>query len=176
MGRALFAQLVSAVPSSPNFEVAYLDFSKIKIATASFLREGIVAFRDYARTTLPSVYPVIGNAEPAVGEELEFFLRHRGDAMWSCQITANGSPENVRLLGQLDDVQLATLNRVLELGTASAPELADESKDASGVRPTAWNNRLTNLSLRGLLRELKSGKTKTYAPILEVGNGNRLYP
>ena len=38
----------------------------------------------------------------------------------------------------------------------------------SGIGPTAWNNRLSNLASRGLLIERRGGKTKTFAPVLEI--------
>lgn len=167
-GRSLFAQLVAKAPAPSEPEPAFLDFSGIEVATASFLRESVVAFRDYARSTLPNLYPVVANAAEAITEELSFFLRHRGDALWACDISAAGVVRNARLLGELDDVQRETFDRVLELGAASAPSLAAAVGGESGVGPTAWNNRLSNLANRGLLIERRGGKTKTFAPVLEV--------
>jgi hypothetical protein len=46
--------------------------------------------------------------------------------------------------------------------------LAAQSSGVSGVGPTAWNNRLSNLASRGLLIERRGGKTKTFAPVLEI--------
>ena len=44
--------------------------------------------------------------------------------------------------------------------------LAAQSQES--LAPTAWNNRLSSLAARGLLIERRSGKTKTFAPVLEV--------
>jgi hypothetical protein len=167
-GRQLFSQLVANAPGSNEPEPGFLDFSGIEVATSSFLRESVIAFRDYARSTLPNLYPVVANAAEAVAEELTFFLRHRSDALWACDLNEDGVPRNARLLGELDDVQRATFDLVLELGAASAPSLAAASGVGSGVGPTAWNNRLTNLAARGLLIERRGGKTKTFAPVLET--------
>jgi STAS-like domain of unknown function (DUF4325) len=167
-GRRLFAKLVAAAPEPTEPEPAFLDFSGIRVATSSFLRESVVAFRDYARKTLPNLYPVIANAENAVAEEFAFFLRHREDAFWVCDLDKRGRPTNARLLGQLDEVQRATFDRVLKLGSASAPALAAQSGGEAGIGPTAWNNRLANLASRGLLIERRGGKTKTFAPVLEM--------
>ena len=166
-GRRLFAKLVANASAPSDPEPAFLDFSGIEVATSSFLRESVVAFRDYARSTLPSLYPVIANAAAPVAEELAFFLRHRADALWACDLE-KGVPINVRLLGELDEVQRATFERVQNLGSASAPTLAAQSGEESDVGPTAWNNRLSNLAARGLLIERRGGKTKTFAPVLET--------
>jgi len=167
-GRRLFAKLVAGAPARDEPEPAFLDFSGISVATASFLRESVVAFRDYARSTLPNLYPVIANANDAVAEELALFLRHRTDAMWACALDVAGRPINARLVGELDEVQRTTFERVLHLRSASAPALAAESKVDAGVGPTAWNNRLSNLAARGLLIERRGGKVKTFAPVLET--------
>ncbi|RVU18503.1 hypothetical protein EOE48_10640 [Methylobacterium oryzihabitans] len=165
-GRQLLGKLVAAARPSADPEPAYLDFDGVEVATASFLREGVIAFRDYARTTLPALYPVIANASPAVTEELEFFLRHRKDAMWACRLARAGEPRDPKILGELDEAHRSTFELVARLGTASAPSLAAQSEER--LAPTAWNNRLSSLAARGLLMERRSGKTKTFAPVLEA--------
>lgn len=167
-GRSLFRQLVANAPPLFEPEPGFLDFFGVEVATASFLRESVVAFRDYARSTLPNLYPVVANANEAVAEELVFFLQHCGDAFWACDLDPAGVVRNARLLGELDDVQRETFNRVLKLGAASAPTLAAAGGGESGVGPTAWNNRLSNLANRGLLIERRGGKTKTFSPVLEA--------
>lgn len=165
-GRQLLGKLVAAARAPADPEPAYLDFNGVKVATASFLREGVIAFRDHARSTLPALYPVIANASPAVIEELEFFLRHRRDALWACRLTPSGEPRDPKILGELDEAHQSTFDLVARLKSASAPGLAAQSKE--GLAPTAWNNRLSSLATRGLLIERRSGKTKTFAPVLEI--------
>ena len=167
-GRLLFGKLVGHAPGPNEPEPAFLDFIDVKVATSSFLRESVIAFRDYARSTLPNLYPVVANTAGSVEEELTFFLRHRSDAMWACDLNERGLPFNARLIGELDEVQRATFDRVLDLGTASAPTLAAQSGRGDGIGPTAWNNRLSNLAARGLLIERRGGKTKTFTPVLET--------
>lgn len=165
-GRQLLGKLVAAARPPADPEPVYLDFDGVTVATASFLREGVIAFRDYARATLPALYPVIANASPEVTEELEFFLRHRKDALWTCRLTPAAEVRDPKILGELDEAHRSTFDLVARLGTASAPSLAAQSQE--GLAPTAWNNRLSNLAARGLLIERRSGKTKTFAPVLEV--------
>lgn len=165
-GRQLLGKLVSAARQPAEPEPAYLDFAGVDVATASFLRESVIAFRDHARATLLGLYPVIANASPAIVEELDLFLRHRKDAVWSCSLTAGGKPRDLTIIGELDDAHRSTLDIVKRLRTASAPSLAAQSQE--NIAPTAWNNRLSNLAARGLLIERRSGKTKTFAPVLEA--------
>ena len=165
-GRRLFAALVGQAVEPRLPEVAFLDFAGIEVATASCLRESVVAFRDHARTTLPNLYPVIANPSPSVREELDFFLRQRKDVMWSCTLDAQGRAGTPELLGVLDEAHRAAFDLVQSLGIASAPDLAARSDAAVG--PTAWNNRLSQLASRGLLIERKAGKTKTFIPVLET--------
>lgn len=165
-GRQLFDKLVDAAQAPSGPEPAYLDFNGVTVATASFLREGVIAFRDYARSTLPLLYPVVANASAPVTEELEFILRQRKDALWACWLTESGAPRDPQLLGELDDAHRSTFALVVRLGTATAPGLAAQSDEKLG--PTAWNNRLSFLAARGLLIERKAGKTKTFTPVLEV--------
>ncbi len=165
-GRQLLGKLVAAARLPADPEPAYLDFQGVSVATASFLREGVIAFRDHARATLPGLYPVIANASLAVVEELEFFLRHRRDALWACQLTPAGEPRDSKILGDLDDAHRSTFDLVVQLGMATAPILAAQSRE--NLSPTAWNNRLSSLAARGLLIERKAGKTKTFVPVLRI--------
>ncbi len=77
-GRQLLGKLVAAARPPAEPEPVYLDFDGVTVATASFLREGVIAFRDHVRATLPGLYPVIANASPAVTEELDFSAASQG--------------------------------------------------------------------------------------------------
>lgn len=165
-GRKVFTRLVSEARSSGVSEAVFLDFSGVRVATSSFLRESVIAFRDYARSTLTDLYPVLANCGPLIIEELAFFLKHTSDALWLCDLKAGKEPTNVRLVGELDEVQQTTLQRVIEAGSTTAPALASGSTDKIG--PTAWNNRLSGLAARGLIIERRDGKTKTFKPVLGI--------
>lgn len=169
-GRNVFAKLiaVAAASQSSDPEPVFLDFEGVTVATASFLRESVLAFRDYARSTIPTLYPVVANASASVLEELEFFLRHRKDAVWVCRLDTHEVISEPRLLGELDEAHRATFDMVVKLGMGSAPVLAAQSGSSAPVSPTAWNNRLALLAARGLLIEQRSGKTKNFVPVLEV--------
>lgn len=169
-GRQMFGRLVATVAGPAEPVPGYLDFEDITVATASFLRESVIAFRDYARSTLPNLYPVIANASASVTEELEFFLKHRKDAFWACSLSPEDVPTETCVLGQLDDAHRSTLDLVVQLGAATAPDLA--AKGQAGLSPTAWNNRLSFLVSRGLLIERRVGKMKVFNPVLGARDGN----
>lgn len=164
-GRRLLARLIALTPTANAPEALFLDFAGIQVATVSFLREGIVAYRDFVRASRQNAYPIVANASPVVIEELELFLNTRNDAMWSCAISDDETNEH-RILGKLDPTQQKTFDLVAKLGTASAPELTSSFRDDK-IGPTAWNNRLSSLVAKGLLVETRQGKTKTFRPLLE---------
>lgn len=166
-GRRLLSALIAATPSADVPTFAFLDFSEVQVATASFLRESVIGFRDYARQSLPNIYPVVANLPAAVTEELDFFVRARGDVLLSCSLASDGNVTGARLIGDLDPVQRATFDAVREFGAISAPELAARFADQH-IGPTAWNNRLSALACKGLLIERRQGKSKSFSPLLEI--------
>ncbi len=169
-GRKLLTALIAAILPSDRQMVVFLDFDGIEVATASFLREGVIGFRDYARRSLQNVYPIAANLAPAVLEELEFFVRARGDALWSCDIDADGVVSAARVIGDLDPAERMTFEAVMKLGPVTAPELAAQFLDQK-IGPTAWNNRLSGLAAKGLVIEQKQGKSKSFSSVLEAVNG-----
>jgi len=85
-GRTLLSTLIATTPSVTVPTPAFLDFKDIQVATASFLREAVIGFRDFARQSLGNIYPVVANLAASIAEELEFFVRSRGDVLWSCEL------------------------------------------------------------------------------------------
>ena len=166
-GRKLLTALIAATPSADTPATVFLDFKDIEVATASFLREAVIGFRDYARLSLQNVYPVVANLSPAVLEELAFFVRARGDVLWSCTLDKDDLVTTARVIGELDPAQRATFEAVAELGAVTAPELAARFAEER-IGPTAWNNRLSGLAAKGLLVERRRGKSKSFSSLLEI--------
>ena len=166
-GRQLLSALVAATPSAGTPTPLFLDFNGVEVATASFLRESVIAFRDYARQSSPNIYPAVANLNRAVAEELDFFVRARGDVLWCCDLDSQGKVTAAWLIGDLDPAQRATFKAVVESGAISAPELATRFADAR-IGPTAWNNRLSALAGKGLLVERREGKSKSFSSLLEI--------
>jgi len=146
--------------------VYYLDFAGVSVATTSFLRESVIAYRRHARGHWTNVYPVIANLVPAVREELDNFLRDQGDAFVVCEIDNQERPTKIAIVGRLDGKQDLTLRAVIEQGEVDAPTLAERFKTNEPISSTAWNNRLASLSAKGLVIEIGSGRGKRYRPVL----------
>ena len=166
-GRRLLSALIAATPSADAPTPSFLDFGGVEVATASFLRQSVIAFRDYARQSLPNIYPAVANLNPVVAEELAFFVRSRGDVLWSCALDSQGEVITARLIGDLDPAQRATFDAVLESGGITAPELALRFADAR-IGATAWNNRLSALASKGLLTQQRLGRSKSFNSLLEI--------
>ena len=115
-GRRLLSALIATTPSAGTPTLAFLDFEGVEVATASFLRESVIGFRDYARQTLPNIYPVVANLPAAVAEELDFFVRARGDVVLTCDLDGQGKVVVARLFGDLDPAQRTTFDAVREVG------------------------------------------------------------
>lgn len=160
-GKNLLARLVREVQEPTEPEVLFLDFDEIAVATGSFLREGPMAFRRILRSNRTTLYPVIANASRTVLDELELYLRSDNDALFACSLANGTHISNLRVVGKLDEKQALTLELLREYGDTTATALADTSRDPD-VKATAWSNRLSALTLKGLAMEISSGRTKLF--------------
>src|SRR5688572_4253742 len=81
-GLKVFAKLVESTGVEPGApEPIFLDFTGIEVATASFLREAVLAFRDAVRRRKSNFYPIIANASELIVEELRILVAPRGDVL-----------------------------------------------------------------------------------------------
>ncbi|GAB4124891.1 MAG: hypothetical protein Tsb0027_23610 [Wenzhouxiangellaceae bacterium] len=146
-------------------ETVYLDFAGIEVATASFLRESILEFRDIVRRRWTNYYPVVANTNDTVTEELSMLLDPQRDVLMLCTLSEYGVPGAARLVGKLEPKQRITFDLVKTLGEADAGELMRAANGSERVGQTAWNNRLASLSRLGLLMETSYGRAKRYRPL-----------
>jgi len=167
-GQELLAKLlpeVAAEPLSP--QPLFLDFDGIDSATASFLRESVLVFRDLVRSRRSTIYPVIANASELVQEDLRELIRSRGGVLLTCRLSCDGTVSEPGMIGDLDPKQQLTFNLVRERGQTDALELMREYGASEPVGSTAWNNRLSSLVALGvLIEEMSTGRTKRYRPLL----------
>jgi len=160
-GRAAFADIISKAqtePAEPTLLV--LDFGRIELATASYMKELVFGTKSFMRTTGSRWYPIVANANNAVREELRVLTEARKDAIIVCDCDTEGEITNPKLFGDLDSKQVSTFNKVAEKGTANASILMKEFGEAENTGPTAWNNRLAGLVAKGVLMEFKKGRAK----------------
>lgn len=170
-GRQLFSKLVAALPGEPDSpEPFFLDFGKVQVATASFLREAILGFRNFVRGRKSNFYPVVANASADIIDELFELVQPRGDVIMTCSLGDDGSITRSRHIGKLDPMQKLTFDLVNAQGLTTATKLMESQ--AGEIKTTAWNNRLASLSNLGLICEQSHGRAKSYAPLFSgVGHG-----
>ena len=168
-GRSALNALLSMTATEPaNPEPVFLNFTGIEVATASFLRESILAFRDIVRGRRSKFYPVVANPNDAVREELLELLMPRGDVLMLCALDEADAVTMAAPLGELDPKQRLTFDLVHEHGETDAGALMREYGKSEGVKhTTAWNNRLASLASLGLVIETSQGRAKRYRPLFE---------
>ena len=168
-GRAGLTRLLELVPSeSTRPESVFLDFLNIDVATASYLRECIVAFRDVIRGRDSLYYPIVANSNQEVRDELLELTRTRGDVFMTCALASDGTVSQPALVGDLEAKQLLTFTLVQRHSGTDAGELMREyGKDENVRHTTAWNNRLSALAKLGLIVEMRQGRLKRYRPLFQ---------
>jgi len=165
-GRKVFEKLLESTEKEPAApEPLFLDFAGVNVATASFLRETVLAYRDAVRRRRSNFYTVIANANQVVEEELKILVSTDGDVLMLCLLDENELPHEPRLLGKLDPKQRLTFDLVQKRGMTDAAELMREHGKGENIQKTAWNNRLAALAGLGLVVELSEGRTKRYRPL-----------
>lgn len=167
-GRALLARLIAACGGSPAAaEPVFIDFKSVDVATASFLRESVLALRTLLRGRKANYYPVVANANALIADEFEILLAPERNALLACTLENDGIVTNVHLLGRLEDKQHRVFEMVESRGETDAGELQQDFGASEGVQQTAWNNRLAALAGLGLIVEISRGRAKRYRVLLK---------
>lgn len=165
-GQRVFTRLLEKTTGPTGApEPLFLDFTGIEVATASFLRESVLAFRNHVRGRRSRFYPVIANATEAVRDELLEVVRPRGGALMACTLASDNSISETMLIGELEPKQRLTFDLVSQRGETDAGELMRNTADTV-QHTTAWNNRLSALADLGLVMEVTQGRTKRYRALL----------
>jgi hypothetical protein len=166
-GRKVLEKLLERTDKEPAApEPVFLDFAGVNVATASFLRETVLAYRNTVRRCRSNFYPVIANANQVVEEELKVLVSTDGDVLMLCLLDENELPREPRLVGKLDPKQRLTFDLVQQRGVTDAAELMRDHGEGENIKKTAWNNRLAALANLGLVVESSEGRTKRYRTLL----------
>lgn len=166
-GKRLFSRLIETTPEPAERSALFLDFGGIKAATGSYLRESVLALKDYYRQRDSRLFPVVANLSEETQEELDFCLRARDDVMLCCSLDGLGRVSNVELAGQLDsNIQLA-FRSVQQSDEIDASTIWKKHQKVQSVSVNAWNNRLAALRARGVIIEEVRGRAKFYRPVLK---------
>ena len=168
-GLATFIGLIDEEPAEPT--ILFLDFAQIEFASGSYLRESTFNFKKFVRSSYSNFYPVVANITDEIAEELRMVAELSGDVVMSCVLDRKGHPSNPVLLGSLDPKQDMTFGLVETLGSCDANGLMKtHGAQESTKSTTAWNNRLSGLAARGVVREFTSGRSKHYRPLFAGDN------
>ena len=75
-GRDVLRKLLRATEvEPPKPKQVFLSFHSVDVATSSFLRESVIAYRSAIRARHSNFYPIVCDANEAVEEELDDTLR-----------------------------------------------------------------------------------------------------
>jgi hypothetical protein len=173
-GRKKFVSLLGQVETSAKSPVPlFLDFYGAEVATASFLRESVFALKSYLRSQASTHYAVVANANEVILEELSTIAKAIGDVILTCDLDEGCRVSEIHLIGDLDPKQHFTFQLVQKLKETDANTLMDQFGEAEQTKSsTAWNNRLSSLANKGIIREYTRGRAKSYRPVLEVSGSN----
>lgn len=141
-----------------------LDFTGIRIATVSWLREAVIALLRYAATMKPDLVVVASNLSDLVREELQVALDATGTVMIEAATSSTEELVNPTLLGHLDQALSETLTVVAGEQSFDAPFVC---KALPHVGASAANNRLASLEAKNILRSHRTGRSRVYRPVLE---------
>src|SRR5690606_31852920 len=115
-GRAVFAGSISMTGEEPDAPTAlFLDFADVEVATASALRESVIALKTYKRSIGSNLYPVLANINDSIEDEVRVLMDARNDAIIACNLSGDGGVSGVRLIGELDPKQAMTFKLVIRL-------------------------------------------------------------
>jgi hypothetical protein len=169
-GREVLGKLLALTSGEPpSASPLFLDFSDIEVATVSFIRESVLALRDFLRGRKSNYFPVLANANQQILDEFEIILSLKNEAFLHCHLQSDGGVTNISMLGRLDEKLKHIFGVIQERGEIDAGELQREFGTAEGVQQTAWNNRLAALAAAGLVTETSRGRAKRYWSLLKEG-------
>jgi hypothetical protein len=166
-GVLCFTKLVRSVQKVPEPTPLFIDFVDVKAATASFLRESVLKFRNYCLQSQLNLFPVVANANQEILDDLGLALKVSGEAILICALNARGLVSNPQVFGELEEKQRLTFEAVKKQSEVDANTLARTHEGIENIQVTGWNNRLASLAAKGLLMEIKRGRSKAYRTVLE---------
>lgn len=162
--RQLLSKLIAWTAQESPKGTLILDFSEVGDASASFLRESILAFRDYARSYQSELFPVLANISDAVREEFDTLLKDRGEAMPGCRFDATtGAVSNAEVLGVLEPGLRQTLDMIRERGQLALADLRETSDE---TKATTWSNRIASLIRQGFVVPIPEPNKRVYRFVL----------
>jgi hypothetical protein len=162
-GRLLLSKLIAKTAAETPKGTLILDFTGVGDASASFLRESILAFRDYARVYQSELFPVLANITDAVREEFDTLLQARGEAMPGCRLGSSEGPAEPQVLGALEPGLNQTLEAIRQRGQVT---LMDLRATSAKTKATTWSNRVASLIRQGFIVPTPEPNKRAYRFVL----------
>ncbi len=162
LGNRHFGRLCELVSETTPGDILFLDFRDVTTVTGSWLNQALVPFVRWAADARINLFPILLNVGTNCIDDLQLV------AQWtdSCFLVATGStPKAATLVGVLDSAQKNTLKAVIQELEVTGARL-ERVRRESGVKATAWNNRLKDLFDRRLIRREKRGRQQVYGPVV----------
>ncbi|HEY4329737.1 MAG TPA: hypothetical protein VGN88_08370 [Phycisphaerae bacterium] len=141
-----------------------IDFTGIRIATVSWLREAVLALCRYAAAIRPEIRFVATGLSQLVRDELEVALEATGSVLIAADLRMDSVLTKPMVLGKLDPALRDTLRAIEDRPEFDATFV---SQAIPGVGLSAANNRLASLEAKGILSSERRGRSRFYRPILE---------
>jgi DNA-binding transcriptional ArsR family regulator len=141
-----------------------IDFQGVRLATVSWLREAVLALRKYASVMRPDILLVVANLAPLVREEFEVALEATGNLFIDLGRSTGSGFDGAVLMGTLDPALRETLTAVDGKAEFDASLVC---RLLGSLAPSAANNRLAALELKGILTSSRRGRTRVYRPLVE---------
>jgi hypothetical protein len=164
--RQLLARLIEWTAAHNARGPLLIDFHGVDTASASFLRESVLAFRDYVRAYQPELFPVVANLDDSVREEFKVLLDQRREAMLGCRLDDTGQVSEPEVIGTLEPGVKATLAALRERGPTSPGDLLQ-----GGLVASTLSNRLASLSRQGFVDWCNEGNRRMYRFVLDDSGG-----
>jgi len=167
-GRKHYAKICDILAQVRLGTVVFLDFEDVESVNGSWLEMAIGQLFRWSAESQNDFFPVLSHFPERDLDELELVAEKNQQCF---PVTANAAEPlcSIVLVGPLDHGLRITLQTLIELGKATGAELA-RHMPATGIQPTAWNNRLKELYDKRLLLREKQGRRQIYFPIAkEIG-------
>lgn len=154
--------------------VVVLDFREVDAVTTSYLKGVLLHLLMRGRAAVDrretgvaplNVFPLIANANEEVRGEIEDLMRANDSQSLVIVRADTASVVQARLLGRLDPALRSTLEAICRAGLSTATELHQQALAVDRVTVTAWNNRLSDLLARRLVRRKRSGRQHIFVAL-----------
>lgn len=166
----------AAEPDGPG-EIVVVDFGGIESATGSYLKAIMVrllqlgqasvnARTEQDRDVWLNVFPLVANLNAEVSEELDQVLTIQELPCLEILKADDNGVDVAKVHGPLDRALRDTLRAVEGVRSATATTMSEHFATDTKITTTAWNNRLSDLCVRRLVRRSKVGRQWVYEPVV----------